>query len=97
VFADNAHESVSRTYAFLSTSRLLDALAAAGFQPVQAEQTATRTASAQHARHVVRLRRQFETVDLGDGVPELVLINSHDGSSAYLRLNPNLSPITRFS
>jgi hypothetical protein len=87
VFAGAAHESTSPTYAFLSTQKLLDALSLAGFLPVAAEQSATRVRSALHARHVIRLRRRFETIELADGFPELVLLNSHDGTSAYqLRL-----------
>jgi hypothetical protein len=87
VYAAGAHERTSRTYAFLSTSRLLDALADVGFLPVTAIQTRTRVASAEHARHAVRLRRRFETIDLADAIPELILLNSHDGTSAYqLRL-----------
>jgi hypothetical protein len=55
--------------------------------PVAVAQTRTRIRSPLHARHAVRLRRRFETVDLNDSVPEIVLLNSHDGTSAYeLRL-----------
>jgi hypothetical protein len=87
VFAASAHEATSRTYAFLSTKKLLDALLQAGFLPVAAEQSGTRVKSALHARHVIRLRRRLETIELADGFPELVLLNSHDGTSAYqLRL-----------
>jgi hypothetical protein len=87
VFAHRAHESTGRTYAFLSTEKLLDALAQAGFLPVQAQQAGTRVKSAVHARHVIRLRRRYETIDLSDYIPELILLNSHDGTSAYqLRL-----------
>jgi hypothetical protein len=87
VFAPGAHESTGRTYAFLSTEKLLDALAQAGFRPVEAQQAGVRSKSMVHARHVIRLRRQFETIDLSDYIPELVLLNSHDGTSAYqLRL-----------
>jgi hypothetical protein len=36
---------------------------------------------------MVRLRRRFETVHLKDSVPEVVFLNSHDGTSSYqLRL-----------
>jgi hypothetical protein len=35
---------------------------------------------------VVRLRPRFQTVQLKDSVPEVVFLNSHDGSSAYLML-----------
>jgi hypothetical protein len=53
---------------------------------VEARQTHTRSASPLHARHVVRLRRRFETVQLRDSVPEIVFLNSHDGTSAYFML-----------
>jgi hypothetical protein len=36
-----------------------------------------------HARHLIRLRRRCETVALRDSVPELLLLNSHDGTSSY--------------
>jgi hypothetical protein len=55
----------------------------AGFVPVEARQTQARRASLLHARHVVRLRRRFETVQLKDSTPEVVFLNSHDGTSGY--------------
>jgi hypothetical protein len=54
-----------------------------GFIPVEARQTQARSASPLHARHIVRLRRRFETVQLRGSVPEVVFLNSHDGTSAY--------------
>lgn len=87
VFAAGAHESLSRKYTFLPTERVLSGLMSAGFVPVDARQARSRKGSPAHARHVVRLRRRFETVALRDAVPEVVFLNSHDGSSAYqLRL-----------
>lgn len=83
VFAGTAHERTSRSYTFLSTQKVLEALDRAGFRPVQASQTASRVRSPLHARHMVRLRRTYESVELRDSVPELVLTNSHDGSAAY--------------
>jgi len=55
----------------------------AGFVPVEARQAHTRIGSMHHARHVLRLRRRYETVQLRDAVPEIVFLNSHDGTSAY--------------
>ena len=87
VFAEAAHESLSPKYTFIPTERVLSGLMSAGFVPVQARQSNTRSRSPLHARHVVRLRRRFETVALRDSVPEVVFLNSHDGSSTYqLRL-----------
>lgn len=83
VFAPSAHERTSSKYTFIPTERLMFGLMHAGFVPVDARQTHTRRASPLHARHVVRLRRRFETVQLKDAVPEVVFLNSHDGTSAY--------------
>lgn len=81
-FASSAHESRSHSYTFISTARVIDALGSAGFYPVDARQ-ATRAKSVAHARHVIRFRRRFETSALRDAVPELLFLNSHDGTSAY--------------
>ena len=83
VFAPAAHESTSRRYGFIPTERVLSGLMDAGFVPVAARQSRTRVGSALHARHLVRLRRRVETVALRDCIPEIVLLNSHDGTSAY--------------
>ena len=57
----------------------------AGFVVVGARQMRPKQKSLVHAQHLIRLRRRFETIALRDAVPEVVLLNSHDGSSAYLR------------
>jgi hypothetical protein len=82
-FAAAAHERTSAKYTFIPTERVLTGLMDAGFVPVEARQTQARRRSALHARHVLRLRRRFETVQLKGSVPEVVFLNSHDGSSAY--------------
>jgi Domain of unknown function (DUF932) len=83
VFAPSPDERTGSAYRFVSTERVLDALGQAGFLPIAVVQTRTRSRSPLHARHAVRLRRRFETVDLNDSVPEIILLNSHDGTSAY--------------
>jgi hypothetical protein len=83
VFAPSADERLSSKYTFLPTERILTGLMTAGFVPVDARQASARRGSALHARHVVRLRPRFQTVQLKDSVPEVVFLNSHDGSSAY--------------
>ena len=70
VFAPSADEHRSIRYTFIPTERVLAGLLQAGFVAVDARQTRTRSASPLHARHVVRLRRRFETVQLRDSVPE---------------------------
>jgi len=72
---------------YIPTERVLTGLCRAGFEPVAARQVRTRAANVAYARHMIRLRRRFETIKLKDAVPEVVLLNSHDGTSAYhLRL-----------
>jgi len=82
-FASSAHGRTSAKYTFIPTERVLTGLMDAGFVPVEARQTKARRSNSLHARHVLRLRRRFETVDLNGSVPEVVFLNSHDGSSAY--------------
>ncbi|MDY0067744.1 MAG: DUF932 domain-containing protein [Steroidobacteraceae bacterium] len=83
VFAPAAHERLSEKYTFIPTERVLTGLMNVGFVPVEARQTQSRYASPLHARHLLRLRRRFETVQLEDSIPEIVFLNSHDGTSAY--------------
>jgi hypothetical protein len=83
VFAPAAHERMSAKYTFVPSERVLTGLMNAGFVPVDARQTQARRASLLHARHVVWLRRRFETVQLKDSTPEVVFLNSHDGTSGY--------------
>ena len=74
----------SRHYQFISTARVIDALLEAGFEPTRAQQTRSRVgSSANHARHMIRFSFIKNALSLIDAVPELILINSHDATSAY--------------
>ncbi len=85
VFATSAHERTSARYRFIRTEQVLQGLMETGFVPVDARQIISR--SSLHGRHIVRLRRKYEEVQLRDVIPEIVFLNSHDGSSSYqLRL-----------
>lgn len=85
VFATSAHARTSARYTFIRTEQVLQELMEAGFVAVDARQVISR--SSLHGRHIVRLRRNYEAVQLRDAIPEIVFLNSHDGSSAYqLRL-----------
>ena len=83
VFAASPHVRMSPRYTFIPTERVLAGLINVGFMPVDARQTHARSTSLLHARHIVRLRRRFETVQLNDSVLEVLFLNSHDGTSAY--------------
>lgn len=85
VFASSPDQGLSSKYTFIPTEKVLTGLMSAGFVPVEARQAVTRRASPFHARHVLRLRRRFETVLFRDqSIPEVVFLNSHDGSSKYV-------------
>ncbi|WP_425459845.1 DUF932 domain-containing protein, partial [Escherichia coli] len=71
-----------RTYTYIPTITLLDKLREEGFQPFFACQSRVRDEDKRgHTKHMVRLRR--EGANKGTEVPEIILLNSHDGSSSY--------------
>jgi hypothetical protein len=84
VFAERASIHTRASYRFIDTASVLDALLRAGFRPSAAQQTRSRAGSDPlHARHMIRLRPLREQVTMLDCIPEICLINAHDGTSAY--------------
>lgn len=84
IFAAAPSPRTSRKYRFINTAEVLAGLAEAGFLPVNARQARTRDfASRDFARHLIRLRHQNYSLVVGDVIPELLLVNSHSGSSAF--------------
>jgi len=84
VFATARHPTMGDRYAFLSTAQVLHALRGEGFQPVRAQQAKTRLPGrAPFTRHVITFRHTDAPLIAGDHTPEIVLMNAHDGSSAY--------------
>ena len=82
VLAESAHSSRGERYTFIPTIRVIDALRVEGFQPFEVRQTKVRDLDKrEHTKHMVRLRH-VSSIN-GDEVPEIVLVNSHDGSSSY--------------
>ena len=85
VFAESAHESRSSRYAYIPTSDVLNGLRREGFQPFMACQARTRTEGKQeYTTHMLRLRHQSQIN--GDTAIEIILVNSHDGTSSYQML-----------
>jgi hypothetical protein len=85
VFSEDKHESRSDRYTCIPTITLLDNLLREGFQPFFACQTRVRDQSKrEHTKHMLRLRRAGQIT--GKQVPEIILLNSHDGSSSYQML-----------
>lgn len=85
VFGTDKHESRSDRYTYIPTITLLDSLKQEGFEPFFACQTRVRDQSKrEHTKHMLRLRREGQIT--GKQVPEIILLNSHDGSSSYQML-----------
>ncbi|EMM4514137.1 DUF945 domain-containing protein [Salmonella enterica] len=82
IFADAAHESRSERYTYIATIEVLNGLRKEGFQPFFACQTRTRREDKRdHTKHMIRLRHADQIN--GKEANEIVLLNSHDGSSSY--------------
>lgn len=83
VMAEAPHESRGDRYAFIPTINVLDGLRDAGFQPFEVRQTKCRDAGKREfTRHLVRMRHP-DAIATQSEVPEIVLLNSHDGTSSY--------------
>lgn len=84
--AAHAHESRSDRYTYIPTVNVIEGMIRAGFQPFSASQSRSRIeGKTEYTKHMIRFRHQDSTQSLavGDVIPEIVLINSHDGTSAY--------------
>lgn len=86
VFAEHAHESRSDKYVAIPTYRIYDELIAQGWVCTAAGQSRTRDIGKRgYTKHLLRFRRpEARPIGIGDMIPEIVLINSHVGSSAYI-------------
>ena len=85
VFSENKHESRSDRYTWIPTITILDNLQRGGFEPFFACQTRVRDQRRrEHTKHMLRLRRAGQLT--GQQVPEIILLNSHDGSPSYQML-----------
>ncbi|HHX9414971.1 TPA: DUF932 domain-containing protein, partial [Pseudomonas aeruginosa] len=82
IFAGEAHDSRSERYVYVPTIDIVEGLRREGWFPFFAVQSVPRDGSRHgHAKHMLRLRR-----DDGIGKPEaaeVIIVNSHDGTSSY--------------
>lgn len=84
VFAQEAHESRSARYSYIPTAQVLSGLMREGFRPFQAFQGKSRIeGKAAFTKHTIRLRHPDLQVRVDGLFPEIVLRNSHDGTSSY--------------
>jgi hypothetical protein len=86
IFAEEKHASRSDRYTYIPTSDVLRGLRKEGFSPFMVCQTKCRDdAKRDHTKHMIRLRHasQIESKEAN----EIILLNSHDGSSSYQMLS----------
>src|SRR4051794_23840052 len=86
IFAASPWGRMSGRYRMVPTIEVVGLLRDKGFLPVRAEQSRTRIeGKGDFTRHLIRFRHgdHLSPLAVGAEVPELVLTNSHDGTSAY--------------
>src|SRR5471030_3486792 len=85
IFAEDKHESRSDRYSYIATGAVLSELRKEGFQPFMVCQTRVRDeGKREHTKHMVRLRHADQIN--GAEANEIILLNSHDGTSSYQML-----------
>lgn len=85
VAATTRCSTTSPRYTFVPTSRIVGALAEAGWTPVLAQQASVRNPAREgFQKHLVRFRLARQMNELDEYNVELLLTNAHDGSSAYV-------------
>ena len=86
IFAEEAHGSRSDRYTYIPTIDVLNGLRKEGFSPFMACQTRCRDeGKREHTKHMMRLRHASQIN--AQEANEIVLLNSHDGTSAYQMLS----------
>lgn len=85
IFAAEAHSSRSEKYQFFPTSEVLTGLLKEGFAPYAVTQARSRIPGKEEfTKHMIRLRQvNAFNAGLGEDMNEIILLNSHDGTSAY--------------
>lgn len=83
VFSNTKAERLTNRYASLNTSELLPIMADYGYFPMQAAQKKSRKGETQHSSHMLSFAKTYHTEEVVGAVrPEIILYNSHDGSSS---------------
>lgn len=85
VMASDKHVSRSERYTYIPTIDVLHGLQREGFEPFEVRQGGTGDAQKRaFTKHMIRLRQRGTEMQVGgDAFRELILINSHDGTSSY--------------
>ncbi|MFC4250344.1 DUF932 domain-containing protein [Sinimarinibacterium flocculans] len=85
IFTESAHESRSDRYSYIPTATVLAKLRNEGFEPFMVCQTRVRQEDRRDfTKHMLRLRHASQIN--GSEANEIILLNSHDGTSSYQML-----------
>ncbi len=85
IFAEAAHDSRSERYTYIPTSTVLAGLRKEGFEPFMVCQTRVRDEGKRDfTKHMLRMRHATQINDAEAN--EVILLNSHDGTSSYQML-----------
>ncbi|CAI07494.1 conserved hypothetical plasmid protein [Aromatoleum aromaticum EbN1] len=85
IFAESPHESRSERYSYIPTAAVLAELRREGFEPFMVCQTRVRQEDRrEYTKHMLRLRHASQIN--GAEANEVILLNSHDGTSSYQML-----------
>ena len=85
IFAEDKHASRTERYSYIPTAAVLTELRQEGFQPFMVCQTRVRQDDRRaYTKHLIRLR--YASQINGAEANEIILLNSHDGTSTYLML-----------
>ena len=84
IFAEDKHASRSERYSYIPTAAVLTELRKEGFEPFMVCQTRVRQDDRRdYTKHLIRLRHASQIN--GSEANEIILLNSHDGTSTYIR------------
>jgi hypothetical protein len=85
IFATEKHDSRSERYTYIPTIDVLEKLRTEGFMPFMACQARCRDeGKREHTKHMLRLRYAGQ-IDSSEA-NEIILLNSHDGTTSYQML-----------
>lgn len=84
IFAEHKHESRSDRYTYIPTIDVVRGLQTAGYNIVEARQGRSRVVGKENfTKHMLRFRHSKMELRVGDTTAEVVMLNSHDGTSRY--------------
>lgn len=86
IFATHPWERMSPRFRMAPTIEVIDILCDRGYRPVKAQQGRSRIPrKGLYTKHLIRLRHEdyLSPLQVNEELPELVLTNAHDGTSAY--------------